>query len=85
MGMTTQYVVQSYSKVKGGKLQPDSPFIAKDVAHARRTADRLATAKPMVIAFINTGDSETGDYEAPKLIAAHGDSLPEEISEMEKA
>jgi len=84
MGMQTQFVVQSYSKGQRGKMNADTPFIAKDVAHARRTAERMAKDKPMVIAFANTGDAETGDFEEPKLIFAHGDQLPPEIDEMEK-
>lgn len=84
MSMQTQYVVQSYSKAPRGKLSGDTPFIAKDVAHARRTAERMAKEKPMVIAFANTGDAETGDFEEPKLIYAHGDTLPPEIEEMER-
>lgn len=84
MSMQTQYVVQSYSKAPRGKLNADTPFIAKDVAHAKRTAERMAKEKPMVIAFANTGDAETGDYEEPKLIYAHGDTLPPEIDEMER-
>lgn len=83
MAMTTQYLVQAYTQVKG-RMRADAPFVAKDVNHARRTAERLAQARPMVIAFANTGDADTGDYEAPKLIFAHGENLPEEINEMER-
>ena len=83
MGMKTQYLVQAYTQVKG-RMRADTPFVAKDVNHARRTAERLSQAKPMVIAFANTGDADTGDYEEPKLIAAYGDNLPEEINEMER-
>ncbi|MCX2699370.1 hypothetical protein [Ochrobactrum chromiisoli] len=84
MGMQTNFIVQSYSKGARGKLNPDTPFIAKDVAHARRTAERMALSSPMVIAFTNTGDAETGDFEPPKLIFAHGDQLPSEVDEMER-
>ncbi len=84
MGMNTQYVVQSYTARKGdrGKLSADAPFIAKDAGHARRTAERLAATKPMVVAFANTGDPDTGDYDEPKLIFAHGENLPEQVLEM---
>lgn len=85
MGMETHFVVQSYSKGYRGKLTPDTPFVAKDAAHARRTAERMAKSSPMVIAFTNTGDAETGDFEPPKLIFAHGDQLPPEVDEMERA
>jgi hypothetical protein len=44
----------------------------------------MAASSPMVIAFTNTGDAETGDFDPPKLIYAHGDKLPPEIEEMEK-
>ena len=84
MGMITNYVVQSYSKAPRGRLFADTPFGARDVAHARKTAERLAKDKPMVIAFVATGDSETGEFDEPKLIFAHGDPLPPEIDEMEK-
>ena len=83
MGMQTNFIVQSYSKGARGQLNPDTPFIAKDAAHARRTAERMALSSPMVIAFTNTGDAETGDFEPPKLIFAHGDQLPPEVDEME--
>lgn len=84
MSMQTNFIVQSYSKGPRGKLIADTPFVAKDVAHARRTAERMAAGSPMVIAFTNTGDSETGDFEEPKLIFAHGDPLPPEVEEMER-
>ncbi|WP_421565596.1 hypothetical protein [Ochrobactrum sp. EDr1-4] len=84
MGMQTNFIVQSYSKGQRGKLVADTPFIAKDVAHAKRTAERMANSSPMVIAFTNTGDAETGDFEPPKLIFAHGDQLPPEVDEMER-
>ncbi|QPA25468.1 hypothetical protein IR196_05065 [Brucella anthropi] len=84
MSMQTNFIVQSYSKGPRGKLIADTPFIAKDVAHAKRTAERMAESSPMVIAFANTGDSDTGDFEEPRLIYAHGDPLPPEIEEMEK-
>lgn len=84
MSMQTNFIVQSYSKGPRGKLIADTPFVAKDVAHARRTAERMAASSPMVIAFANTGDADTGDYEEPKLIFAHGDRLPPEVAEMEK-
>lgn len=84
MSMQTNFIVQSYSKGPRGKLIADTPFAAKDVAHARRTAERMALSSPMVIAFANTGDAETGDFEEPKLIYAHGDTLPPEVEEMER-
>ena len=84
MSMQTQYVVQAYSKAPKGKINADAPFLAKDVSHARRIAEKLASIKPAVVAFVSKGDADTGDYEEPKLIFAHGDRLPPEVAEMEK-
>lgn len=84
MGMVTNIVVQSYTKAPKGKLFADTPLGARDVEHARRTAERLAKEKPMVVAYMATGDSETGEFEQSKLIFAHGEHLPPEIEEMEK-
>lgn len=84
MSMETHFIVQSYSKGARGRLVADTPFVAKDTAHAERTAIRMAKSSPMVIAFTNTGDAETGDFEPPKLIFAHGDQLPPEVDEMER-
>lgn len=82
--MTSYFVVQSYSSGKGG-MMPDAPIQAQSTDHARRLAQRLAQRKPMVLAFMRDGNPKTGDYGDPKLIFAHGDHLPEEVNEMERA
>jgi hypothetical protein len=84
MTMTTYHVVQSYTKVKT-RLSADTPFYARDLEQARRVAERLAESKPMVVAMMGRADAETGEYEEPRLIFAHGDNLPEEIESMERA
>ena len=81
--MSAMYVVQSYSAGKKG-VRPDTPVLVNSVLHARRMAERLAVRKAMVIAFMRVGDGITGEFEDPKLIAAFGDDLPDEINEMEK-
>lgn len=81
--MSTMYVVQSYTSGRKGSVQPDSPFLAQSIDHARRVAARLAPRKPLVVAFVREGNSKTGDFEEPKLIAAFGD-VPEEINDMER-
>lgn len=80
--MTAVFVVQGYTKRKGG-LAMDAPVMARDVEHARRTAERLAQRKALVVAFVREGDPATGDWEDAKLIAAHG-AVPAEIEEMPK-
>lgn len=80
--MASYFVVQSYSKVSGG-MTADAPIQARDLSHARSVAQRLAEKKSIVITFTRDGDPKTGDYGDPKLIFAHGDNLPEELTDME--
>ena len=81
--MASYFVVQSFSTGKGG-MKPDAPIQAQNLLQAKRTAQRLALQKPMVIAFTRDGNPTTGDYGDPKLIFAHGNDLPEEINDMER-
>lgn len=78
--MTAHYIVQGYTKRRSG-LTMDPPVMARDAEHARRTAERMAARKPLVVAFMRAGDAATGDWEEAKLIAAHGD-VPAEIADM---
>lgn len=80
--MAEFFVVQSFSPAKRG-MKPDVPVQANSIAHARQMAERIAAYKPMVFATVMEGDPETGDFGEPKLIFAHGDNLPEEISDMQ--
>lgn len=81
--MSAMYVVQSFTKGRKGAILMDTPILARNVAHARSAAERLASRKDAVIAFVREGDDLTGEFEDPKLIAAFGD-LPEEVFEMER-
>lgn len=72
--MASYFVVQSFSTGKGG-MRPDAPIQAQS----------LPLQKPMVVAFARDGNPTTGDYGDPKLIFAHGDDLPEEVRDMERA
>lgn len=81
--MSAMYVVQSYQSGKRGKMVADTPVEARDVVHAKQLAERLASRKPLVVAFVREGDAITGDFEDPKLIAAFGE-LPEEMNEMQR-
>ncbi|MHC1549425.1 hypothetical protein [Phyllobacterium sp. K27] len=80
--MSAFFVVQSFSKIKGG-LRPDLPVQAQNTAHARRMAERLSLQKPAVVAFMREGDPSTGDYDDPRLIATFGE-LPDEVYELER-
>ncbi len=82
--MAAYFVVQSYSPAKGG-MTADAPVQASSSEQAKRMAERLALRKPMVFAFTRDGNPKTGDYSDPKLIFAHGNDLPEEVLEMERA
>lgn len=81
--MAEFFVVQSFSPAKRGAMKPDIPVQATSVMHARRMAERMAVSKPMVFATVTDGDPENGDFGEPKLIFAHGDNLPEEVSNMQ--
>jgi hypothetical protein len=82
--MSAMFVVQSYRAGKRGALLAESPVEARDSAHARRMAERLAVRKALVVAFMQEGDPKTGDYDDAKLIAAFG-AVPEEIQAMPRA
>lgn len=79
--MSAFFVVQSFTRGSKGGLRPDIPIQAQNTNHARRMAERLAGQKALVIAFMREGDSKTGEFEDPKLIAALGD-IPDEVREM---
>lgn len=81
--MSAMYVVQSFTKGRRGAILMGAPILARNTAHARSAAERLASRKAGVIAFVSEGDALTGEFEDPKLIAAFGD-LPEEINDMER-
>lgn len=68
----THYVVQSYQK-KGKRLIADEPKIAADERQCLRMAEAAAGRRHAVIAFSRTGDSDTGDFDDPVILATHGD------------
>ena len=80
--MSAMYVVQTFVQDRKG-LRPETPNLVRNIDHARRMAERLAQHKAAVVAFMREGDPITGDFEDPKLIAAHG-AVPEEINEMQR-
>ena len=72
----THYVVQGYRKGARGRLQADEPRIARDLNHCQVLAERVAESRDGVIAFSRTGDTDTGDFDDPVIIATFGD-IPE--------
>lgn len=81
--MSAMFVVQPFSKGKRGALRPDDPVQARNTAHAKAVAERLAVKKALVVAFMREGDPKTGEYDEAKLIEAYGE-VPEEVLEMER-
>ncbi|GEP06853.1 hypothetical protein [Methylobacterium oxalidis] len=70
--LKTFYIVQSFTKERAG-LRMDPPLEARTEASARRTAERLSSRKPSVIAFARTGDPETGEFEEPRILVSYGE------------
>lgn len=68
----TYYVVQSFSREKGG-LRMDAPVQAQSEEGARRTAERLSERKESVIAIARSGNPTTGDFDEPVILASYGE------------
>lgn len=81
--MSALFVVQSFSKIKGG-VRADQPMQVSNALHAARVAERLSGQKAAVIAIVTSGDPSTGLYGDPKLLVMFGE-VPEEVLEMERA
>jgi hypothetical protein len=78
--MAAYFVVQSFSKGKKGVVT-DEPFMAQNINHARRTAERMSLNKLGVVAFMREANVKEGEYGEAKLIAAFG-NYPDEVKEM---
>ena len=72
----TWYVVQAYRKGKRGALQPEEPKMARDHDHCIAMAEKVANTRPAVVAFKRVGDTYTGDFDEPEILATFGD-VPE--------
>ncbi|MHA6690565.1 hypothetical protein [Devosia sp. A449] len=77
-GTVTHFVVQAYRKGKRGKIEAEEPKVARDENNALAMAERLALSRHAVIAFSRTGDTETGDFDDPVILAKHG-AVPEHL------
>jgi hypothetical protein len=76
MARETIYLVQAYSAGRGKRLVADPPIVCKSTEGARRTADRLATAKAGVVAYSTSGDTELGEYDDDPVIIFKTGRLP---------
>ncbi len=68
---TTYFGVQAFVK-KGAKIVAEQPRIATSEANAKRMAESLSATKVGVIAFRRSGDSDTGVFDDPVILAEHG-------------
>lgn len=80
--MAEFFVVQSFSKAKGGMLS-DAPVQVQSAEQAKRMAARLAEKKAAVVAFVRVGNIKTDEFDDPKVLVTYG-TLPEEIMELER-
>jgi hypothetical protein len=69
---TTFYGVQAFVK-KGAHFVAEQPRVATSEASAKRMAESLSATKTGTIAFSRSGDSETGEFEDPVILAEHGE------------
>ena len=79
--MVTYFVVQGFQRGRRGAFIADQPREARDEMHAKRMAQRLASACDGVIAFSRSGDPTTGDFEDAVIIAKIGEP-PDEAMEL---
>jgi hypothetical protein len=81
MARETIYFVQSYSQVKRGKLNADTPIRCKSPESAQKTAERLAIGKAGVVAFSTSGDSDLGEYDYEPTVFFRAGRLPVQFQE----
>ena len=72
MAKETIYVVQTWGAGKRGQLIADSPMLMTVEDAAVRRAYRLEEEKAAVMVFAQTSDSETGEYDEPRIILRLG-------------
>ncbi|HEX3664221.1 MAG TPA: hypothetical protein VHU23_03190 [Rhizomicrobium sp.] len=76
MARQTSYIVQAFVSGKGGQLKADKPLLCKNAEEATRKAQRMAEGKIGVVAYSNSGDPETGDYDEQPTILFNVGRLP---------
>jgi hypothetical protein len=81
MARETIFLVQAYRPGKGVRLHADTPIACKSLEAARRTAERLATAKAGVVAFSTSGDTDLGEYDEEPVIIFKTGRLPAQFQD----
>lgn len=81
MAKQTQYIVQAFSAGRGKGLKADKPIPCKSGEDAKRRAENMAESKLGVVAYSNTGDPETGDYDEQPTIFFKAGRLPPQFEE----
>jgi hypothetical protein len=76
----TAYGVQAYVRDRKG-LVPGEVSQARDEAHARRMARRLAEIRAGAVAFARRIDRDTEEYEGTSVLERAGE-LPENLDEL---
>jgi hypothetical protein len=76
MARQTSYIVQAFVSGKGDHLKADKPILCKSAEEATRKAQRAAEGKIGVVAYSNSADAETGDYDEQPTIYFKAGRLP---------
>jgi len=72
----TKFGVLPIFRGLGGRLKPLRVIEAASADEAKRKADVFASVVGGAVAFASTGDAELDAWEAPRIIARHGE-VPE--------
>lgn len=78
MPTNSRFIVQAFRTGPRGALVAESAIVATTAAGACLRAERMAPGKAGVVAYAVAGDSESGDYPEPVVLARFGDA-PEEM------
>jgi hypothetical protein len=76
----TTYLVQSFMPGKGASLKADKPVVCQSAEAARRMAEKLVPSKLGVVAYANSGDPDTGDYDEEPEILFRAGRLPDQFA-----
>lgn len=81
MARQTQYIVQAFIAGRGVGLKADKPIQCKSAEEATRKATNMASGKLGVVAYSNSGDADTGDYDDQPEIFFKAGRLPPQFEE----
>lgn len=74
----SRFIVQAFRTGARGALVAEPAILATTAAGACLRAERMAPGKAGVVAYALAGDSESGEYAEPVILARFGDA-PEEM------